>query len=112
MLPAGEGEENMEATRPRNAVAKSVTGSRHGNGGGIAAGTAAAGRAGGRQCGGIGGQRCYQAEIIENDDEGRLLMITAESGGMEATVQPNSDVPVKKPASKCKKSMALQEVSN
>ena len=41
-----------------------------------------------------------KAEIIGDETSGRVLVITVESGGAEATAQPQVDVPAKTPAPK------------
>jgi hypothetical protein len=43
-----------------------------------------------------------KTEIIEDEATGRVLVITAEPESAEATAQPESDVPAKKPAPKGK----------
>ena len=50
----------------------------------------------------IANGKAIKAEIIENEDEGRLLVITAEPENTEAMAQPASDIPAKKPAGKGK----------
>jgi hypothetical protein len=50
-----------------------------------------------------------KAEIIGDDATGRVLVITAEPGSIEATARPVSDVPAKKPAGKGKKSAATED---
>jgi hypothetical protein len=43
-----------------------------------------------------------KTEIIEEEGEGRLLVITAEPENTEVAVQPQCDAPAKKPAPKGK----------